>query len=138
VTILKTFLIDIHHPDRRIDNCTPFKAKTLKQALKAAELAHPDAYIGTAIRTQGRREYWRGFKWQDDLTHGRSKSTGQFRFQHKGKKRRGMKNYPTPKSGWRKLYPPVTVTWTETYGPEYTKFMGEWVGNLVKPKEQAA
>ena len=145
MTIRKTYVIQIQYNDRTIAHPT-VKATTAKQAVELITKAYPDTYVcEPADRLSVQKKYWKKY-WKslvsnvdiaDSRFTGRGDRFGQYLFQHKGRKRKGMKNYPTPKHGWSKWYAPVSFTWKEEYTPAAAGFIGKWVKDLVGEKPTA-
>ena len=136
MTLPKKYYVEVHRSDGAIDTIE-VKATSHDQAYQQVLDTCPDDYVQHARRPNQFRRSLREHFPRSRLARETASITGQYRFQHKGKKRRGMKNYPTPKGGWRKYYPPVTFSYTVHYGQSTKEFFTRWLEALF-PDDDAA
>jgi len=133
MTIKKSYYFQIEHNDGSIDHIVR-KGKTEAEAQRAVEQEFPDAYGADCLgrldyrkELERRRRHNRVPVFRNWGTRG-----GKFIYQHKGRKKRGCKNYPRPRRGWGKVRGPIMFTWTETYSRPVADFMERWVGFIAQ------
>lgn len=135
MTLPKTWLISVYRQDRTIEH---HKRKAPTRAAVEENVAQEfDDDSVFALFVDGRldklraelrdmRETTRKFP---AFRHGAR--GGQFLYRHKGKRKRGRKNYPN--RYWRRRLPPVTVTFIETISRPLSDTMRDWVKLITHP-----
>ena len=110
------------------------KARTRDEACDIAEAKYADdhyvVYRGRLNQARRRNKYDSPSYTPPIGLRRYGGKIGRYVFQHKGKKIRGRKNYPTPRGGWAKIRAPLTFSWTESYSKPFSDFLKDWMGGL--------
>lgn len=127
MTIKKTFVGYFEHRDGSIEHFT-VKARIPDEAIKIAQERYKDYWVSVCSLRE-HNSYLRG---RSDETRSRDPIVGRYIFQHKGRKRRGCKNYPTPKGGWSRYRIPSLI-YTEQHGTEVSQTLDKWIREISEP-----
>lgn len=131
MSILKTYYVQIRNDDRTLDDLY-VKARSLKEAdSKALELRPEDYCPGTIERATAKSvslEWSRHYSDRNKpFCSGGYRVAGKFIYRHKGRKKKGRKNYG--RLPW--ACPPITITYTETYSKAFCDLMDGWFQQLI-------
>jgi hypothetical protein len=126
MTIKKSYRFQIEHDDGSIDNVV-IKGKTLTDARDAFMQEYPDL----DWHDFGERLKEPRFSRSNSMFYNSARRGGQYLYQHKGRKKRGRKNYPTPKGRWLRVRR-MSFTFTETISMPVRDFFQNWVGMLAQ------
>ena len=128
MTIKKTYEIQVDYPNGEILHVKR-KAITAKQAVLDAQAEFMNAdYVYVTRRS---REMDNLLSEKPLLFRQRNRNS-LYQYRHKGKKKKGRKNYPRLRKR-----PPLnfTITFTETYSEPVSKALKAWTDLMSRPPE---
>lgn len=130
MTIKKSYRFQIEHEDGSIEDVI-FKGKTEPDARAALMQEYPDlSWYDWGDRLKlPRRDRLMQFS---RVFYNSCRRGAQYIYQHKGRKKRNRRNYPTPRMGWRRPLGPMSFSFTETISMPMRNFFEKWAGLLAQ------
>ncbi len=130
MTIKKTYEVQVEYPNGEILHVKR-KGITSEQTEVDAQAEFMNAdYVYVTGRTRDLDPD--RFMSKDPMLFGRRNRNALYQYRHKGKKKKGRKNYPRMR---RRQNPNFTITYTETYSEPVSKALKAWEDMMSRPPE---
>ncbi len=133
MSIVKTYLIQVTHHDQSISHVRrkAISRRAIETVIEQEFSEECYASVLGLARVEARKDK-KGFLAKEPVFGRWSRKIGaRLTYRHKGRRKKGRRNYPPIAKRW--VSSPITFTWTETYSPEMSAAMQEWTKGLTAP-----